>query len=82
MFIEIPNESKKCREAEPLDYIVTSILYLGDKTLQNILKTEEEKQYDQRNNIGIIVGDLCRIGINYLIHEANKDLCNPILLVC
>lgn len=70
--------NEKCRKAEPSDYVVTSLLYVGDKTLQNIIKTEEEKQYDQRNNKGIIVGELCRIGINYLIHEVNKDLCNPI----
>lgn len=69
---------EKCRKAETLDYAVTLLLYFGDKTLQSVLKTEEEKPYDQRNNKGIFLGELCRIGINYLIHEVNKDLCNPI----
>jgi hypothetical protein len=58
--------------------VVTSLLYFGDNALQNLLKIEEEKPYDQRNNKGILLGGLCRIGITYLIHEANKDLCNPI----
>lgn len=70
--------SEKCHKAEPFDYVVTSLLYFGDKTLQNILKTEEEKPCDQRNSKGIIVGELSRIGINYLIYEVNKDLCHPI----
>jgi len=70
--------TEKCRKAEPLDYVVTSLLYFGDFALQNLLKIEEEKPCDQKNNKGILLGELCRIGINYLIHEVNKDLCNPI----
>jgi hypothetical protein len=70
--------SVKCRKAETLDYVVVSLLHFGDKTLLNVLKTEEEKPYGQRNNKGIFLGELCRIGFNYLIHEANKDLCSPI----
>jgi hypothetical protein len=71
--------SDQCRKADISDYVVASLLYLGDKTLQNVLNAEEEKPYDQRNNKWIVLGQLCRIGINYLMYETNKDLCNPIV---
>jgi hypothetical protein len=69
----------KRRKAEPIDYVVTLSLYFGDQILDNVLKTEEGKLFDQRNNKGIFFGELARIGINYLMHEINKDLCNPII---
>ena len=70
--------NEKCRKAEPWDYVVNLLLYFSDKTLQNVLETEKQKQYYQRNNRGIFLGDLCRIGISYAKYKANKDLCVPI----
>jgi hypothetical protein len=71
--------TERCRKTEPLDYVVTLSLYFGDQILRNVLKTEEEKSLDQRNNVGIILGELSSIGANYLISRVNKNLCVPIV---
>lgn len=70
--------TEKCRKTEPIDWVATLSLYCGDQILRNLLEDEKEKPLDQRNNIGIILGEICSIGANYLIHEVNKDLCVPI----
>lgn len=70
--------SKKCRKAELPDYLTYIIAYVGEKSLENALKTEEEKPFNQRNNGGIILGELCRLGLSFIKYEVNKDLCNSI----
>jgi hypothetical protein len=69
---------EKCRKTEPIDYVVTLSLYCGDQILRNWLENEKQKPLDQRNNVWILLGEICSIGADYLIHEVNKDLCNPL----
>jgi hypothetical protein len=51
---------------------------VGEKSLENALRKEEEKPFDHRNNGAIILGELCKLGFNFFKHEVNRDLCNPI----
>lgn len=73
-----PKQEPKCRKADPLDYLIYISAHIGDKLLENALKTEEEKPYNQRNNVAIILGELGRFGFSFVKYEVNKDLCNPI----
>ena len=70
--------SEKCHKAELTDYLIYAIAYIGEKSLENALKTEEDKPYNQRNNGAIILGELFRLCFSYVKFEVNKNLCNPI----
>lgn len=71
--------SEKCREAEFLDCLAFIAVGAIEKFVENDLKAEERKPYDQRNNVAVILGELfSRPLFNYVKHEINKDLCDPI----
>jgi hypothetical protein len=71
--------SEKCRKPEFLDYLAFIGVGAIEKFVENELKAEEGKPYDQRNNVAIILGELfSRPFFSYVKHEINKDLCNPI----
>lgn len=76
--IQAPKQEPKCRKADPLDYLIYGIAHVGEKLLENAVKTEKEKPYKQRNNVGIILGELGRLGTSFIKYEVNKDLCNSI----
>jgi hypothetical protein len=75
---EVTTLSGKCRRAEVPDYVAYTLAHIGEKSLERLIKAEEEKPSNQRNDIGIIIGEILKLGCNYAKYKVNEDLCNPI----
>jgi hypothetical protein len=72
------NLNEKCRKAEVSDYVAYTILHIGETSLGNWLKTEEEKPLKQWNWGAVVFGEILKLGCNLAKGEVNKNLCNPI----
>lgn len=71
--------NEECHKAGFLDYLFAIGLGVGEKLVEDAIKTEEEKPCDQRNDVAIILGKLLSKPLfSYVRYEINKDLCNPV----
>ncbi len=72
------NLNEKCHKAEVSDYVAYTILHIGEKSLENWLRTEEEKPLKQWNWGAVVFGEILKLGCNLAKGEVNKNLCNSI----
>ena len=78
MYILVVKKLEKCRKAELGDYLIYIGFNIGEKVLDNTLKTEEEKPLKQWNWGAVVLGEFLKFGCSLAKDEINKDLCNPI----
>ena len=67
-----------CHEAGLPDYVVYTIFHIGEKSLENWLKTEEEKPLDKWNFGAVVFGEFLKLGFSLAKNEVNRNLCSPI----
>ena len=70
--------NEKCRKAEVMDCVAYTIFHIGETSLGNWLKTEEEKPLKQWNWGAVVLGEFLKFGCSLAKDEINKNLCNPI----
>jgi hypothetical protein len=70
--------NEHCRKAGFWDHIAVIGLFVAEKITEDKLKAETEKPSNQRNNVGIIIGEFFKLGCGCAKYKANENLCNPI----
>jgi hypothetical protein len=70
--------SKQCHEAGFWDYVAVIGSSIGQVVIEELVKQEKKKPESQRDDFGIFLGELCKLGLDVAKYKVNENLCNPV----